>query len=227
MPSKKSGTVSAKWSNLGPARWRSLPARRRKTIMALAGVCAAGVVIMVGQPAAPADTMPKVSSPSMEMPANKPVMTEPAPRPSELRRQSRAPLASTARPVNAVASTSARTERARPVATSATSAGSVAAEVSAVSAAAQGGEAATITGCLEADGDTFRLKDAEGENAPKARSWKSGFLRRSNAQVEVVDVNNRLRLASHVGHRVTVAGMLFDREIEARSMRMLAQTCED
>src|SRR5438552_2533587 len=34
---------------------------------------------------------------------------------------------------------------------------------------------ATITGCLEKHGDGFQLKDTSGADAPKARSWKSGF----------------------------------------------------
>src|SRR5438445_12949903 len=34
----------------------------------------------------------------------------------------------------------------------------------------------TITGCLERDAEKFRLKDTAGDNAPRARSRKSGFL---------------------------------------------------
>ena len=35
----------------------------------------------------------------------------------------------------------------------------------------------TIVGCLTFDDGAFRLKDASGIDAPKSRSWKSGFLK--------------------------------------------------
>jgi hypothetical protein len=88
-------------------------------------------------------------------------------------------------------------------------------------------EPATIIGCLEFDDDRFRLKNTEGQAAPKARSWKSGFLKRSNATLEVVDTANRLRLATHVGHRVSLTGTLAEREMQARSVKMVADTCDE
>ena len=41
----------------------------------------------------------------------------------------------------------------------------------------------TITGCLEVStsGDTFRLTDTEGVDAPKSRSWRSGFFKKRGA----------------------------------------------
>ena len=39
----------------------------------------------------------------------------------------------------------------------------------------------TLTGCLERDDETFRLKNTTGDDAPKARSWRSGFLRKRAA----------------------------------------------
>jgi hypothetical protein len=84
----------------------------------------------------------------------------------------------------------------------------------------------SLSGCLEQDDDAFRLKDTEGSNAPKARSWKSGFLKKGSAKVEIVDVSNRLRLKSHVGKRVTVTGQLHEKELLANSVRRLAATCE-
>jgi len=84
----------------------------------------------------------------------------------------------------------------------------------------------SISGCLEQDDDVFRLKDTEGTNAPKARSWKSGFLKKGAAKVEIVDVSNRLRLKSHVGKRVTVTGQLHEKEMIANSVRRLAASCE-
>jgi hypothetical protein len=84
----------------------------------------------------------------------------------------------------------------------------------------------TISGCLEQDDDVFRLKNTEGANAPKARSWKSGFLKKGSAKVDIVDVSNRLRLKSHVGKRVTVTGQLHEKELLANSVRRLAASCE-
>jgi hypothetical protein len=84
----------------------------------------------------------------------------------------------------------------------------------------------TLTGCLEQDNDAFRLKDTTGENAPKSRSWKSGFLKKKAASIEVVDPANRVQLPSHVGERVVVTGMLVDREIQVRSLRRVAASCK-
>ncbi len=80
-------------------------------------------------------------------------------------------------------------------------------------------EVITITGCLQHDDGEFRLKDAVGANAPKARSWKSGFLKKSAASVEIVDSANRLRLPTHVGQKVSITGILLDREMRARSVQ--------
>jgi hypothetical protein len=84
----------------------------------------------------------------------------------------------------------------------------------------------TITGCLEQDDDTFRLKDTEGANAPKARSWKSGFLKKGAAKVEIIDASNRLGLKRHVGKRVSVTGQLHEKEMLANSVRRLSASCE-
>jgi hypothetical protein len=84
----------------------------------------------------------------------------------------------------------------------------------------------SITGCLERDDDTFRLKDTEGASAPKKRSWKSGFLKKGAANVEVIDASNRLRLQNHVGKRVRVTGQLHEREMLASSVRRVSASCE-
>lgn len=83
----------------------------------------------------------------------------------------------------------------------------------------------TITGCLEQDEGTFWLKDVSGEDAPKTRSWKSGFLTKRSSPVALVDGANALRLSSHVGQRVALTGTLVDREMRARSIRV-AGSCD-
>jgi hypothetical protein len=83
----------------------------------------------------------------------------------------------------------------------------------------------SITGCLERADERFRLKDTEGEDAPRTRSWKSGFLKKSPASIQVVDASNRLGLTRHVGERVTVTGTLIDREMRVRSLQRVAASC--
>jgi hypothetical protein len=83
----------------------------------------------------------------------------------------------------------------------------------------------TMTGCLELTKDTFRLNDTTGADAPKARSWKSGFLKKNSASIRVVDAANRLQLPTHVGQRVSVTGTLVDREMKVRSLKRIAATC--
>jgi hypothetical protein len=85
----------------------------------------------------------------------------------------------------------------------------------------------TITGCLERNDDTFRLKDTSGTNAPKSRSWKSGFLKKGSAAIEVVDAARTLKLADQVGHRVSVTGTLVDRQMRVRSLRRVSASCDD
>ena len=102
---------------------------------------------------------------------------------------------------------------------------SVPADESAASGPVQKPSPVTITGCLEGGRDAFRLKDASGIDAPKARSWKSGFLKKSSPSIEVVDAANRLQLPTHVGQRVSVTGVLVDREMKARSLKRIATSC--
>jgi hypothetical protein len=84
----------------------------------------------------------------------------------------------------------------------------------------------TIAGCLERDGGTFRLKDTSGVDAPKSRSWKSGFLKKGTPRIELVDSANQLKLRDHVGQRVSVTGTLVDREMQARSLLPVSTSCK-
>jgi cytoskeletal protein RodZ len=83
----------------------------------------------------------------------------------------------------------------------------------------------TITGCLERADETFRLKDATGVDAPRSRSWKSGFLKKGSASIEIVDAANGLKLPDHVGQRVSVTGTLMDRAMQVRSLQRIAASC--
>jgi hypothetical protein len=86
--------------------------------------------------------------------------------------------------------------------------------------------ATTVSGCLEEDNGMFRLKDTDGEHAPKSRSWKSGFIKKGSAKLDVFDAGNRFKLMSHVGYRVSVSGNLVDREMHARSVRVTSERCD-
>lgn len=87
--------------------------------------------------------------------------------------------------------------------------------------------ATTITGCLVMrDDGMFQLKDTDGEHAPKSRSWKSGFIKKGSASIDVFDAGNRLTLASHLNYRVSVSGTLTDRQLRARSMRATSEQCD-
>ena len=85
----------------------------------------------------------------------------------------------------------------------------------------------TITGCLERDGVTFWLKDTSGmPETPKARSWKSGFLKKRPSRVGLVSATNAVKLPNHVGERVAATGALMDGQMRARSLRRVAASCK-
>jgi hypothetical protein len=83
----------------------------------------------------------------------------------------------------------------------------------------------TITGCLAFDDQTYWLKDTEGLDAPKSRSWKSGFLKKRSSNVELVDAGHTLQLPRYVGQRVSATGTLADREMHASALQRVAPSC--
>jgi len=83
----------------------------------------------------------------------------------------------------------------------------------------------TIEGCLERADNTFRLTDTAGTNAPTSRSWKSGFLKKRPATIEVRDSVKRVNLASHVGQRVSVTGTMVDRQMRVGSLQRISPSC--
>ena len=89
-------------------------------------------------------------------------------------------------------------------------------------------QAATISGCLEmtVNGEQFRLTDTDGADAPKARSWKSGFLKKGSASVDLVDFSEGSLLRQYVGHRVVATGLLSGRQLRLRSIQSGGSSCE-
>lgn len=85
----------------------------------------------------------------------------------------------------------------------------------------------TISGCLQRDDERFVLRDTAGGAAPRSRSWRSGFVMRSTSTIDVVDEADSLHLPTYVGQRVSVTGMLVDREMILRSVTIVAESCEE
>jgi hypothetical protein len=96
-----------------------------------------------------------------------------------------------------------------------------------VSTVAGGATPVTITGCLEVsvDQDDFRLTDTDGADAPKSRSWRTGFLKKRAAPVALVEPPDRLALQTHVGHRVAATGLLTSHDLKLSALRFVGPTC--
>lgn len=125
----------------------------------------------------------------------------------------------TARPAEAKKAVIAKASPPAPAAPAAASTSLV------VASKAESVPSVTITGCLDNEDGTFRLTDASGADAPTARSWKSGFLKKRAAQIEVVDAVGTLNLPHYAGRQVGVTGTLVDRDMRARSVRLIGP-CE-
>jgi hypothetical protein len=85
----------------------------------------------------------------------------------------------------------------------------------------------TITGCLEtgANENQFRLTDTEGANAPKARSWRTGFLKKRSAPMDLIGAPDLGALQKQVGRRVAVTGVQTNRELKVGSVRVVSPSC--
>ena len=86
-------------------------------------------------------------------------------------------------------------------------------------------KAVTVTGCIEREDEAFRLTATSGAQAPRARSWKSGFLKKRASDLEVVDASKKIKLKDHVGHRDALTGTVEGGELRVQSMRHLAASC--
>ena len=188
--------------------------------MAFAGVCVVGIVVLIGVPG----SSQRAVRPSARV--------EDTPEPQD--DAAVVPL-DTLKPVSkaAVTTSVARTPKASASATT-----SRAAEPSTKpaiepaasmnptpNAAAQNATPVTIQGCLQAGNEGFWLKDMSGADAPTSRSWKSGFLKKRSASVEVVDATDSLQLANYLGQRVAASGPLTNRRLQVRSLYRVAGSC--
>lgn len=103
----------------------------------------------------------------------------------------------------------------------------VAMSIASVALAADKAKNVTLTGCVRNGGErnTFVLTKVEGADAPKSRGWKTGYLLKRRADVEVVAAASSVRLKDHVGRKVTVVGTLEGKDrtqIKARSVRVVS-----
>ena len=155
-------------------------------------------------PVAPTTTFPKKTAPKAAKSAAGPVTIVRPPRLAETRSREEAP----AKPADAMSST-------------ASAPAAAAIEASAV-------DPVTITGCLEvsASDDRFRLTDTEGESVPKARSWRSGFLKKRPAAIDLVGVSDARALEMQVGKKVAATGVLTNRSLQINSVRVVSPHCE-
>lgn len=159
-----------------------------------------------------------------EWPAAEPERT---PAPSRVKPAAQPPALAPTQPLRAAAMTTASTrpEMVAPVAIESKPAAVPAAVVErpaqapVAAAAAPAASPVTVSGCLTESKDGFVLKKAAGDAVSKSRSWKSGFLKKSSASIDLVDEANVLR-ASFVGRRVETTGVLEDGEMQVRSMRV-------
>lgn len=101
------------------------------------------------------------------------------------------------------------------------------ASMASVAFAAGKPKAVTMTGCVRNGGErnTFVLTKVEGADAPKSRGWKTAYLLKRRANVEVVAATSSVRLKNHVGRKVAVTGTVDEknrRQLKARSIRVIS-----
>jgi hypothetical protein len=107
-------------------------------------------------------------------------------------------------------------------------AAAIAGQAPPVSIVSAGPAPVTLTGCLEVtvDRDEFRLSDTDGVDAPKSRSWRTGFLKKRPTPVALVEPPDPHGLQIQVGKRVAATGQLIDRELKVSSVRVVSPSCD-
>ena len=173
------------------------------------------------QASQPVDAAANEPQPILELPAQQPATPPAAVRTAV---QPKKAVAKDAKPAAASKGSAVSTSVTKPEAATLTTEAPAAAPSPVAASQHEESVATTMTGCLVHDDNMYRLKDTDGMHAPKARSWKSGFIKRSSARVDLLGGTDRL--SSHVGYRVSVSGTLTDREMQVRSVRTTAERCD-
>lgn len=213
----------------------------------LGGICvvAAAALITAGPPSQTLDMSGAVPFETGKQPNTVPVAAQPEPAtvaesrppvasapPEPARSMAPPPTRAAVEPVRPVAAARARPDL-EPVAAPVASPATRTPEATPIPApdstppAESGGDVTpiTITGCLAFDDQVFWLQDTSGADAPKARSWRSGFLKKRASPVALVDASGAVGLPTHVGHRVAATGTLANREMRVRSLQRIAASC--
>jgi hypothetical protein len=86
--------------------------------------------------------------------------------------------------------------------------------------------ATTLTGCLRVEGNQFQLTNLQGSERHSGRSWKTGFVKKTAKNVEVVGASTNVKLIEHVGREVSVVGTRDDdTHLRASSIKRVATSC--
>jgi hypothetical protein len=87
--------------------------------------------------------------------------------------------------------------------------------------------AVTVTGCLESTGSNrFRLTDTQGIDAPRSRSWRSGFLKKRSTIVNLVAPPDPYTLQTQLGQRIAATGQMTDHELRVTSVQVTGARCD-
>jgi hypothetical protein len=76
------------------------------------------------------------------------------------------------------------------------------------------------------DGNEYKLTNLKGAQAPMGRTWKSGFIKKSKKDVEVVSASTDLKLWDHVNRQVSVVGIKdSDTHLRVSSIKRVSGSC--
>ena len=83
----------------------------------------------------------------------------------------------------------------------------------------------TYVGCLRADddGDRYMLTEISGPNAPRSRSWKTGFITKRSVDMEVSGPRGKMK--ENNGRLVRITGRRDGNELFAKSITFAGATC--
>jgi hypothetical protein len=70
------------------------------------------------------------------------------------------------------------------------------------------------------------LADTQGDDAPKSRGWRTGFLTTRKVPVTLVEPAEPLGLRSDVGKRVAATGLLTSRNLKVSALRVVDASCD-
>jgi hypothetical protein len=234
------GTTRSRTETKGssPAKAARAQATVDRWWIAFCVVCVVGITALIGVPsfsrrtnrstaAAAADetALPEEVPTSPAVATTTPATRSSTPRAVTTREAAGAVKTRRSEPTRPHGAESAKPSAAEPTKAVPAAPASAPATAAATSAPVENATMTTVQGCLQAGGDTFWLKDTSGADAPQSRSWKSGFLKKRPASIEVVDAGNGLRLSRYVGQRISATGTMTDRRIEARSLHTVGASC--